>query len=563
MKKCLTFLLVAGTLLLGTLFAFAAKDKSDYGKGWNIIPVPAKIEKKSGKFVFKPTTQIVATTPEVQAVAKTFAADFKRATGLTLRISPKLVAGAIQLKLDKRVETGDEGYELEVNSSRISIVAKKPAGLFYGLQTVRQLMPPSIYAKKAIRDIKIWSVPAVKIVDQPRFGWRGAHIDAARHFYSKEEILKFIDAMAWHKLNKFHWHFTEDQAWRIEIKKYPELTKKGAWRSDILIRETGDRYVSKEITNHWNKQGQYGGFYSKKDAKEIVKYAKERFIDIVPEIEIPGHSSAAMYAYPEFSCDGRAPGWPILGGGVYGKIYCAGKDTTLAFLENIFSEICEMFPGEYIHIGGDEAPKGAWKNCADCQKRIKKEGLKNEEELQSWMISYIQKFLASKGRKIIGWDEITEGGIPKGCTVMHWREYTDKKIAPRAGEDLIVATRPTCYYNWGYAKEDKSFMLSQGGIMPLKQAYNFEPIPRDLEEKYRKHVIGAQACFWGEKTPNEKILEYHYFPRMSCISECTWSVPEKKNWEDFSRRLKTQEKRYGYAGINARPLVLPPDYKPY
>lgn len=563
MKKFLKLLLIAGTLFAGTLVAFSAPKTKKAASGGNdltVIPVPVKVETKGGKFTFKADTKIVAATPEAQAVAKVFAADIKRATGWALQIVP--AGTGVSLKINKRAKTGPEGYRLEVSSSGIRIEAEAPAGLFYGLQTVRQLMPPKIYAKKPEKDLS-WTVPCVKIEDKPRFGWRGAHIDTARHFYSKEEILKFIDAMAWHKLNKFHWHFVEDQAWRVEIKKYPELTKKGAWRSDILVRETGDRYDSKKITNHWNKQGKYGGYYSQKDVKEVVKYAKDRFIDIVPEIEIPGHSSAAMYAYPEYSCDGRAPGWPILGGGVFGKIYCAGKDSTLKFLENVFAEICDLFPGEYVHIGGDEAPKGAWKNCPDCQNRIKKEKLKDEEALQSWMTSRIQAFLAARGKKIIGWDEITEGGIPKGCTVMHWREYTDKKIAPRAGEDLIVATRPTCYYNWGYAKEDKSFMLSQGGIMPIKQAYDFEPIPAGLEEKLHKHILGAQACFWGEKTPNEKILEYHYFPRMSCISECTWSPRERKNWEDFSRRLKTQEERYKAADINARPLVLPENYKPY
>ncbi|MCR5183541.1 MAG: beta-N-acetylhexosaminidase [Opitutales bacterium] len=550
---------IAGIFFAGTLFAAAAKEKKSGGNELPIIPVPVKVEQKSGKYTLRADTKIVAKEVEAKAVAKVFADDIYRVTGWRLQVVP--AGTGIVLRLDKRAKTGAEGYELDVSSSGVRITAEKPAGLFYGLQTLRQLMPAEIYSTKIVKD-KVWSVPAVKIKDEPRFGWRGAHVDTARHFYSKEEILKFIDAMAWHKLNKFHWHFTEDQAWRVEIKKYPLLTKKGAWRSDILTRETGKRFDSKKITNHWQK-GLYGGYYSQKDIKEVVKYAQERFVEIVPEIEIPGHSSAALYAYPEYSCDGKAPGWPILGGGVFGKIYCAGKDSTLNFLKDIFSELCDLFPGGYVHIGGDEAPKGAWKNCPDCQRRIKKEGLKDEEELQSWMISQMQKYLESRGKKIIGWDEITEGGIPKGCTVMHWREYTDKKIAPLAGEDLIVATRPTCYYNWGYAKEDQSFLLSQGGIMPIKQAYDFEPIPRGLDEKYHKHIIGAQACFWGEKTPNEKILEYHYFPRMSCISECTWSPTARKNWQNFEKRLQMQEKRYKAADINARPLVLPADYKPY
>lgn len=540
-----------------------------------IIPKPNQCQLKNGKFVFKPSTQIVASHPEAQKVAKYFQREMWRATGMKLPIAKGGINNAVCLRLKPSAKINDEAYKLEVTGTRITIEAKTAAGLFYGLQTVRQMMPPEIYRRKPTKEKIEWSVPCAKIMDQPRFLWRGVHLDCGRHFYTKNEIKKIIDALSWHKINRFHWHLTEDQGWRIEIKKYPKLTKIGAWRSNMLVNETpkeeprGHFPLEKADSACWNSKGEYGGFYSQKDVREIVAYAQERFITIVPEIEIPGHSTAALLAYPEFSCDGRPPGGLPLGGGVFSKVYCPGKEETFKFLTGILDEVTKLFPSEYIHIGGDECPKGAWKKCPDCQERIRKENLvaegkrTAEDKLQSYTIARIQKFLESKGRKIIAWDEITEGGIPKGCTVMHWREYTDPKIAPREGEDLIVATRPTCYYNWGYTKDDRAFLFSQGGIMPMKQAYNFEPIPRGLEEDLAKHVIGAQACFWGEKAQNAQIVEFHFFPRMSALSEATWSRKEDREWNDFERRVEVQQKRYRAAGINARPTVIPEGYKPY
>lgn len=540
-----------------------------------VIPKPNSCLQKNGKFTFKPTTQIVASTPETVRLAQYFQKEIERATGMKLRIAKSGINNAVCLRLKPSSKADDEAYSLDVTGTRVTIEAKTPAGLFYGLQTVRQMMPPEIYARRPTKEKIEWSLPCAKISDEPRFKWRGVHLDCGRHFYTKNEIKKIIDALSWHKINRFHWHLTEDQGWRIEIKKYPKLTKIGAWRSNMLVNETpkeeprGQYPLEKSDSPCWNSKGQYGGFYSQKDVKEIVAFARERFITIVPEIEIPGHSTAALLAYPEFSCDGRPPGGLPLGGGVFGKVYCPGKEATFKFLTGVLDEVTKLFPSEYIHIGGDECPKGAWKNCADCQKRIRNEKLvpegkrTAEDKLQSYTIARIQEFLAKKGRKIIAWDEITEGGIPKGCTVMHWREYTDAKIAPNEGEDLIVATRPSCYYNWGYDKADRAFLFSQGGIMPLKQAYHFEPIPRGLDKKLEKHVLGAQACFWGEKAQNAQIVEFHFFPRMSAMSEATWSRKENRNWNDFERRVEIQQKRYNAAGINARPTTIPDGYKPY
>lgn len=558
-------------LLEGTLLAKPegkSRDRSGTAEH-TIIPKPESYVAKRGKFIFHPETLIVYSGKGAKPVAQYFSKEIATATGMKLKVAEKGVGKTtVRLELKKSAKTGDEGYMLDISTSRINIIAQTPAGLFYGLQTVRQMMPPQIYSRVPVKEKISWSLPCAKIMDKPRFAWRGANVDCGRHFFSKEALMRFIDTISWHKMNRFHWHLTEDQGWRIEIKKYPRLTEVGAWRANLLVRENPE--FVKEDSPHWNKDGKYGGFYSQKDIREIVKYARERFITIVPEIEIPGHSTAALLAYPEFSCDGRSPGNLPLGGGVFGKVYCPGKEKTFTFLTDIFEEVLDLFPGEYIHIGGDECPKGAWEKCADCQKRIKDEHLQAanghtaEERLQSYTLSRIQKFLESKGRKVIGWDEIVEGGIPEGCTVMHWREFTDPKIAPRAGHDLIIATRPRCYYNWAYSKEDKPFVLSQGGVMPMKQAWDFDPIPKGLTEKEQKHVLGVQACFWGEKTPNEQVLEFHYFPRLSAMSENAWGNREHRDYNDFLRRVKIQQQRYVFAGVNARPSAeapLPADYK--
>lgn len=556
-------------LLFAAGTAFAAK-KSTAAKSAEhaIIPRPTTFVAKSGKFVFHPETLIVYTAPEAKPVAKYFSAEIAKATGMKLKTSDKGVGKTtVRLEIKKNAATGDEGYALDVSSTRINIVAKTPAGLFYGLQTVRQMMPPEIYSRVPVKEKISWSLPCAQITDKPRFGWRGANVDCARHFYSKEAIMRFIDTISWHKMNRFHWHLTEDQGWRIEIKKYPRLTEVGAWRSNLLVGE--NKAFSKEDSPHW-KNGLYGGFYSQKDIREVVAYAKERFVEVVPEIDIPGHSTAALLAYPEFSCDGKPPAGLPLSGGVFSKVYCPGKEKTFTFLQEIFTELLELFPSEYIHIGGDECPKTAWKKCADCQKRIKTERLSAsgtasaEDKLQSYFTGRIQKFLEKKGRKVIGWDEITEGGIPKGCTVMHWRESTDVKIAPRAGHDLIVATRPKCYYNWAYSEADSAFVLSQGRVMPMRSAWDFDPMPKGLSAREEKHVLGAQACLWGEKTPNEKVLEFHYFPRLCAMSEATWSDRNGRNYAEFLSRVKVQQKRYIAAGVNARPSAedpLPSGYK--
>ncbi len=560
-KKALLFLafffVSAGTI-------FAANEKTSAPES-PIIPAPATFSAKSGQFVFKPSTQIVARTPEALKVANFFAKEIERATGMALKVGNAGTTNAVVLKISKAAKGDDEAYTLDVSPTGIVVSAKTAAGLFYGIQTIRQLMPPEIYSRVPVKEKISWSVPAVKISDSPRFKWRGAHLDCGRHFYSKQELMRILDAMSWHKLNKFHWHLTEDQGWRLEIKRFPKLTKIGAWRKNLLIGENPN--FVKEDSDKWNSAGLYGGFYSQKDVKEIVEYARERFIEIVPEIEIPGHSVAALVAYPEFSCNGKSPGEIPLKGGVYPKVFCPGKESTFKFWESVFAEVCEMFPGKYVHLGADECPKGNWKNCADCQKRIKTEKLKAagtrsaEDKLQSYAIARVQKFLEKKGKKVIAWDEITEGGIPENVTVMHWREQTDPKIAPNEGKDLIIATRPTCYYNWAYDAADKSFILSQGAVMSLRQAYNFEPIPKGLSPKLQKHVLGAQSAFWGEKAPNIQIVEFHLFPRLSAMSEATWSVPEKKNWNDFSRRIEIQQKRYKAAGLNARPSVISSGYK--
>ncbi|MBQ2732200.1 MAG: beta-N-acetylhexosaminidase, partial [Opitutales bacterium] len=322
--------------------ALSAQSKGRAGTSEHtIIPKPETYVAKRGKFIFHPETLIVYVGKDAKPVARYFAKEIAKATGMKLKTAEKGVGKTtLRLELKKTAKIPPEGYTLDVSTSRIHIVASTPAGLFYGLQTVRQMMPPEIYSRVPVKEKISWSLPCAKITDSPRFAWRGANVDCGRHFFSKEAIMRFIDTISWHKMNRFHWHLTEDQGWRIEIKKYPRLTEVGAWRSNLLIREN-PKFV-KEDSPHWNKEGQYGGFYSQKDIREIVKYARERFITIVPEIEIPGHSSAALLAYPEFSCDGRSPGALPLGGGVFGKVYCPGKEKTFEFLKQIYTEVIDL-----------------------------------------------------------------------------------------------------------------------------------------------------------------------------------------------------------------------------
>ncbi|HIG89980.1 MAG TPA: beta-N-acetylglucosaminidase [Flavobacteriaceae bacterium] len=429
----------------------------------------------------------------------------------------------VQFLLDEKL-SNDEGYKIEIRQNGITITSKDNKGAFYAIQTLRQLIPASFedktYPNKEIR------IKCQIIEDSPRFKYRGMHLDVGRHLFSVEFIKKYIDALAMLKFNTFHWHLTEDQGWRIEIKKYPKLNTIAAYRDSTLAGHYTDRPRKYDKTK-------YGGYYTQKQVKDIVNYALEREITIIPEIEMPGHSKAAIAAYPNLSCEEKSVNVATLWG-VFEDIYCS-KEETFKFLEDVIDEVVDLFPGKYIHIGGDEAPKTRWRKCNNCQSVIKREGLKDEHELQNYFISRMEKYINSKGKKIIGWDEILEGGLAPNATVMSWRGVSGGIKAANMKHDVIMTPNATCYLDH-YQSKDKNEPLAIGGYTPLEEIYNYEPIPEELDGESSKYIIGAQGNVWTEYMSTSEYVEYMVFPRIFALSEVVWSK-NKLNFEEFSNRV--------------------------
>lgn len=431
-----------------------------------------------------------------------------------------------------------EGYKLIISPNKIEIKANSDQGAFYAVQSLRQLLPPEFengsYAKNEV------SLPCVSIEDEPRFKYRGMHLDVGRHMFPVDFIKKYIDAIAMLKMNTFHWHLTEDQGWRIEIKKYPKLQEVAAYRNETLIGHYSDQ------PQHYDGK-RYGGYYTQEEIKDVVAYAQQKFVTIIPEIEMPGHSQAAIAAYPELGCTGNqvevAKTW-----GVFDEIYCT-KDETFEFLQNVLDEVMELFPSTFIHIGGDEAPKTNWKTCKVCQKRIKDEGLKDEHQLQSYFISRIEKYLNSKERQIIGWDEILEGGLAPNATVMSWRGTQGAIDAAKQHHNVVMTPGSHCYFDY-YQSESDDEPLAIGGFLPLEKVYSFNPIPDELTQEESKYILGAQANVWTEYMPDSKQVEYMVFPRIFAMSELDWSKPENKNYENFIRRVENFLPRLKALDIN-------------
>ena len=482
-----------------------------------------------------------------------------RSTGFSLKLEQVKPGMSLQKAILLAITSGAndnpnaESYELSVSADGVKITARKPMGLFYGVQTLRQLLPPQVYARETAAGIS-WTVSAVRIEDTPRFSWRGTHLDCSRHFFPKSFVKEYIDILALHKINVFHWHLTDDQGWRIEIKRYPKLTSVGAWRVD-REQYTWDQRKPAEA----GEVPTYGGYYTQDDIREIVAYAKSRFITIVPEIEMPGHAMAALAAYPEYSCTGgpftvRTGGyWPIV------DIFCAGKDSTFEFLQNVLTEVIDLFPGEFIHIGGDEANKTNWKKCPRCQARIAGEHLKDEEELQSYFIRRIEKFLNSRGRRLIGWDEILQGGLAPNATVMSWRGIDGGIAAAKQNHDVVMTPTDYCYFDYLQASSGEPAGI--GGLLPLDKVYSYEPVPEVLSASEAKHVLGVQANLWSEYIPNQRHAEYMLLPRLCALSEVAWTSPELKNYESLIARLKKHLVRLDQMGVNYRALKPEPGTK--
>jgi hexosaminidase len=540
--KCLC---AAGLFCLAGVGAFAATTSESA-----IIPLPTIIELHEGAFALHTApgapgqdagATIIAVDPAAAETGRFLANELRRATGGEFPVAPttgkKPARGQIRLTLKGAdAGLGDEGYTLSTGPEGVVIRARGQAGLFYGAQSLLQLVPPDARGSAV-------EIPGVDIRDQPRFKWRGLMLDVSRHFFSKAEVEQLLDAMARYKLNRFHWHLVDDQGWRIEIKKYPRLTETGAWRQSIGFG------LDAKSSTAYGADGRYGGYYTQDDIREVVAYARKRHIMIIPEIEMPGHSSAALMVHPELSCTG-GPFTTDLPGGVFNGIYCVGNDASYAFVQDVLAEVFDLFPGPYIHIGGDEVPTNNWRNCPKCQTRMKEEGLTKEIELESYFIRRVEKFVNAHHRNLIGWSEIREGGLAENAAIMDWVGGATE--AATAGHDVVMCPLADCYFDHYQSRNHATEPRSIGGYLPLSQVYAFEPVPADLDSRYQSHILGAQANVWTEYMPSLKHVEYMVFPRLCALSEVVWSPRQSRNWQDFSRRLQFHYVRLERLGITYR-----------
>lgn len=491
----------------------------------SLIPLPQKVEWGTGAFTLNASTRLTN-----EGAGPTVVARLREALAQPLKPGKK---GDRAVSLVKMPGLPAEGYLLDVDAKTVSIRASSDAGFFYGIQTLRQLNLEG-------------GVPACRIVDQPRFGWRGLMLDESRHFFGGKFVRKFIDGMAAHKLNTFHWHLTDDGGWRMESKRYPALTEVGAWRKP--------QPVEWDYGNLWfpgpgSGEKLYGGSYSSREIRDMVRYAAERYITIVPEIEMPGHSAAAAAAHPELQCSGpnkaeylkatrsQAP-----------MMICPGKDSTIEFCKGVLDDAMALFPSKFIHIGADEVDKSLWKQCPDCQARMKANGLKDEHELQSWFVRQMDSYLASKGRRLVGWDEILEGGLAPGATVMSWRGIQGGIAAAKAGHDVVMSPTSHCYLDYGY------------DTTPTEKVYGFDPIPTELVGAERTRVLGGQGNVWTEYLSSPEEVEGMVYPRALALAEALWTQPERKSWSDFRVRMEAHVPRLDRMGIAFRlePPVLEP-----
>jgi len=505
-----------------------------------IIPKPVQLEPKSGFFKINPQTKISISATNID-IAKYLQDFYSKPTGYNLNIiiDSKSDENSISLCLDESLEDlHDEGYRLFINSNLIKLSAKTPKGIFYGLQSIRQLLPPEIENQHPSNGIN-WIIPCCNIMDYPRFSWRGFMMDEGRHFHGPGNIRRLIDLMALLKLNVLHWHLTEDQGWRMEIKTYPNLTAIGSWRA-------GTASSMKEMIKDQHNQTPHAGYYSQNEIRDIVLYAAEQQITVIPEIEIPGHSMAALVAYPELSCTGGPFKIPTRFG-IFKDIYCAGKEKTYEFIKSVLDEIFMLFPSTTIHIGGDEAPATRWKACPDCQNRIKSLGFRGEKELRSYFLDRIIDYLTINGRRVIGWNEIIHDNLIQNAIIQYWIGNKNKlSAAAKKGNQVVVSAYLDMYLDHSYS------------LTPLKRAYKFEPI-LEILENYPKNIIGLEAPLWTEWIPNQDRLDFQTFPRLTAFAETGWTPLETKNYRDFLHRLDKFILRLDIKGIK---YAKPEDWNP-
>ena len=507
-----------------------------------ILPRPQQVDRQQGQYVMR-GEQTVA-FPDSSAGAHTvfrYLSEALRPAGISLKqVAPEAKAS---IRWSFSDQLAEEAYTLTITPEAISICSNPSAkGLFYGVQSLLQLLPPSAWDTKQ-KPAESYQLPAMNLTDAPRFAYRGAMMDVGRNFLPKEAVLKMLDLMAFYKLNRFHFHLTDDQGWRIEIKKYPRLTEKGAYRKQTQVGHC-DYYFPRRYDGIEKR-----GFYTQDEIREIVRYAADRFITVIPEIEMPGHSSAALACYPELSC-GLGKTYVVRDYyDVFDEVYCP-KEHTFRFLEDVLTEVIDLFPSHYIHIGGDECPKKAWKKCSHCQALMKQLNLPDESALQSWFIHRIEKFVNSRGRDIIGWDEILEGGLAPRATVMSWRGEAGGIEAARQQHSVIMTPGEYCYFDF-YQEDPEEAPLAIGGYLPLDKVYSYNPLPGELTAEEQKYIIGVQANIWGEYIQTPDYFEYMTFPRLIAMSEVQWTQPERKDFASFARRLDREFERLGYRGVNA------------
>ncbi len=509
-----------------------------------IIPQPVSVRHTSGNFEFQADT-VIGVQPETASIGAYLARFLAPATGWNFTVQDGFKSGRTRIVLKiapANLKLGSEGYTLEATPAQVVIAGATPAGVFYGVQSLIQLLPADIFRSVPQQGIR-WRVPGIRIADRPRFGWRGLMLDSSRYYMPTNFIKRLFDLMALHKLNRFHWHLTDDQGWRLEIKRYPKLTSVGAWRAQTVV-------------GHENNRPQYlngvphGGFYTQADVRELVAYARERMITIVPEIEMPGHAQAAIAAYPELGCTRRSikvsANW-----GVHKSLFNT-EAGTIRFLQNVLSEVLELFPGAFIHIGGDEAVKDQWQASPRIQAHMRKHRIKDEHALQAWFIRNMDRFLAARGRRLIGWDEILEGGLAKGAVVMAWRQNGSAVEAAGMGHDVVMAPTSHTYFDFYQCAAQKHEPLAIGGCLPLEKVYAFDPVPPKLKPAQAKHILGAQGQLWSEYLPTPSQVEYMAFPRAAALAEVVWSPARARKYADFEKRLQTHLQRLDTLGVNYR-----------
>lgn len=504
-----------------------------------LIPIPQTVTYAETAFKISQGTTIglESSSAELLSIADYFNHKVNPALGYSLEVKER---GDIQFALINNPDLGNEGYHLKVEKRQITIEANQPAGIFYGVQTLLQMLPKEIRSQQVQHDVE-WAIAGADITDKPQFPWRGLMLDVSRHWFTKEEVMRFIDELAEYKMNVFHWHLTDDQGWRIEIKSLPNLTAKGAWRA-------------KRVGQWWQREPQqadeeatYGGYYTQEDIKDVLAYAKQRYVRVIPEIDVPGHSLATLVAYPELACM-KAPKYVNVGNKFYGEdenTLCAGKEETFEFLDKVFTEVAALFPDEYIHVGGDECFKGFWHKCPRCQARMKAENLKDENELQSYVIHRLESILKAKGKKLIGWDEILEGGLAPDATVMSWRGMEGGIKAAKANHHVIMTPTQHCYLDlW---QGEPSVEPDTYSMCRLSDSYRFNPVPDSVPTEM---VLGGQGNLWSESVPTFRHAEYMTWPRGWALAEVLWSGPAKTDWDEFWPRVEKHFERADIAGIN-------------